>query len=159
MPLAGVNAKETLKRKNAPAVPCRLPAERPHYVQKALHRPYIKHCLDSSNEVHKNITLNIYSVMSWRQVTLISKCQKRYHSTSESLPAEEHPGPQKSSGRRAKSISPSGQMNPLQQGKTTPCFPVIEMGSPSQCHRAEGVTQEVQLAHSSARHRSQLALL
>lgn len=117
MPLAGVNAKETLKRKNNPAVPCRLPAECPHYVQKALHRPYIKHCLDSSNEVHKNMTLNIYSVTSWRQVTLVSKCQKRYRSTSESLPTEVCRGPQKSSGRRAEGISPSGQMSPLRQEK------------------------------------------
>lgn len=82
MPLAGVNAKETLKRKNTPAVPCRLPAECPHYVQKALHRPYIKHCLELSNEVHKNMTLNIYSVTSWGQVTLVSKCPKKYHCTS-----------------------------------------------------------------------------
>jgi len=131
VPLAGVNAKETLKQKSMPAFPSRLPAECPHYVQKALHRPDIKHCLTSSNEVHKNMTLNIYSVTSRRQVTLVSKCQSRHYSTSKSLPAEVCPGPPKSSGRRAKTISPPEQMSPRQQGETTPCLPVTETGSPS----------------------------
>lgn len=127
MSLAGVNAKETLKRKNTPAVPCRLPAECPHYVQKALHRPYIKHCLDSSNEVHKNMTLNIYSVTSWRQVTLVSKCQKRYRSISESLPAEVCPGPQKSSGRRAEGIRAD---EPTPAGKNYAMLPSHRNGKP-----------------------------
>lgn len=76
---------------------------------------------------------------SQKQASLVSKCQKWYRSTYKKLPTEVCPGLQKSSGRRAESISPSGQTSPLQQGRTVPCFPVIETGSLKLVCRRNGI--------------------